>query len=142
MQGIRFGSAELYNVMEQFKTEVMDCIVVGRKRPEDIDETIMMCLKLQAGLKLSEALTDAIRQNIRTSLSPRHIPGFILQVKDIPYTANGKKVENAVRVIVSGIDGKDSGTVVNPECLAEYSQFAKLEGSSADLLRAKRDAKI
>jgi acetoacetyl-CoA synthetase len=51
-------------------------------------------------------------------------------VRDVPYTANGKKVENAVKVIVSGQSLVASGMVVNPEFLDEYRQFVDLGGAS------------
>lgn len=38
--GVRFGSAEIYNVVERlFAAEVLDSIVVGQRRPGDADES-------------------------------------------------------------------------------------------------------
>ena len=74
---------------------------------------------------LTPALKSSIADAIRTTLTPRHVPRHLIQVQDIPYTANGKKVENVVRDIVSGRLTTVSGTVVNPECLEEYKIWAK-----------------
>ena len=32
----------------------------------------------------------------------RHVPALILEIKDIPYTVNGKKVEVAVKRVIAG----------------------------------------
>lgn len=45
------------------------------------------------------------------------------------YTVNGKKVEVAVKQIVSGSTLKPSGAVSNPDVLGEYYKFAKLPAS-------------
>lgn len=43
------------------------------------------------------------------------------------YTVNGKKIEIAVKRIVSGIDVQPSGTVANPESLKHYYKYRDLE---------------
>jgi acetoacetyl-CoA synthetase len=121
--GVRFGTAELYGVLDHF-AEVEDCIAVGQKFPGQQDERVLLFLKLPNGKQLTEDLRSRIASAIKESLSPRHVPAGIHQVKDIPYTVNGKKIENIVRDIVSARKGKVSGTVANPECLDEYQKFA------------------
>jgi len=44
-----------------------------------------------------------------------------------PYTINGKKVEIAIKKIISGLDVKVSSTVTNPESLKKYEQFKTVE---------------
>ena len=43
---------------------------------------------------------EKIKQLIKTKCSPRHVPSIVLQVNDIPYTINGKKVEVAIKKII------------------------------------------
>lgn len=126
--GVRFGTAELYGIVDKFD-EVEDCIAVGQRREEDTDEQVLLFLKLKKG-PLHDSLRERIRNAIRTSLSPRHVPAYTLEVADIPYTANGKKIENIVRDVVSGRVPKVGGTAVNPECLEGYKQFASLPSPS------------
>jgi len=45
----------------------------------------------------------------------------------LQYTVNGKKIEIAVKQIVSGSDLKPSGTVANPESLQLYSKYRDIE---------------
>lgn len=127
--GIRFGSAEIYSIVESlhFNTTLSDTLCVGRKRPSDRDETVFLFVKMRPGHSLTNALKREIEMAIRTSLSPRHVPGFILPVSEIPVTINGKKVEIAVKKIISGADVKVSSTVSNPECLKQYVKFRDWE---------------
>ncbi|KAF7305938.1 AMP-binding domain-containing protein [Mycena chlorophos] len=124
--GVRFGSAEIYTVLEQFTSVVDDSLCVGQRRPSDIDERVLLFLKMRAGHKLDDALVAKIKQAIRTALSIRHVPAFIFAVDDIPYTVNGKRIEIAVKQIVSGSNLKPSGTVANPESLKLYYKYRDL----------------
>lgn len=51
----------------------------------------------------------------------------------IKYTVNGKKIEIAVKQIVSGVDVVPSGTVANPEVLQLYYRYRVGAGAKAKL---------
>jgi acetoacetyl-CoA synthetase len=136
--GVRFGSAEIYTVLESFSDELDDSLCVGQRRSQDPDERVLLFLKMRSGRKLTPALIDRIKSAIRTSLSPRHVPAYVFDTTDIPYTVNGKKIEIAVKQIVSGSDLKPSGTVANPESLNLYYKYRDIEG----LLGVKTMAKL
>jgi len=125
--GVRFGSGEIYTVMEQFGDVVDDSIVIGQRRPQDVDERVLLFLKIRDGKSCTEDLKLRIRSAIRTALSARHVPSFIFEVPEIPYTVNNKKIEIAVKQIVSGSKIKPSGTVANPESLQHYYQYQNIE---------------
>ncbi|OSX66017.1 hypothetical protein POSPLADRAFT_1043540 [Postia placenta MAD-698-R-SB12] len=134
--GVRFGSAEIYSVLEGFSDAIDDSLCIGQRRPQDRDERVLLFLKMRPGHAFTNDLTDQIRSSIRKALSPRHVPAYIFSVEDIPYTVNGKKIEIAVKQIVSGSNLKPSGTVANPESLTHYYKFRELEklvGSRAKL---------
>lgn len=126
--GVRFGSAELYSVVDKF-SDIEDSIAVGQRFTQGHDEQVLMFVKLGQG-KLHRELEQSIRDAIRNSLSARHVPAHIFQVKDIPYTVNGKKVERLVRDVVCGRKIVPSGTTANPECLEEYCQYERLRHSA------------
>ncbi|KAJ7267595.1 acetoacetate-CoA ligase [Mycena haematopus] len=132
--GVRFGAGEIYSVLEDFSATVSDMLCVGQRRPQDEDERVLLFLKMQEGSVLDDRLVWCIKNAIRTGLSPRHVPAYIFAVDDIPYTSNGKRIEIAVKQIVSGVDTKPSGTVANPESLKLYYKYRDLE---ANLPRAK-----
>lgn len=82
--GVRFGSGEIYTVMEQFSSSVEDSVCVGQRRPQDKDERIMLFVKMRRGGIFSEVLIDEIKRAIKTGLSARHVPDMIYEVQDIP----------------------------------------------------------
>lgn len=81
--GVRFGSAEIYNVVDRF-TQVEDALCVGQKIKNQDDERVVLFLKIKDGYTLSDDLIKSIKTTIRSELSPRHVPAFILPIKDIP----------------------------------------------------------
>ncbi|RFU35237.1 hypothetical protein B7463_g1110, partial [Scytalidium lignicola] len=125
--GVRFGSAEIYCVLENGFPQLVDSICVGQRRPEDVDETVMLFCLMKPGEKLTTKLVNDIKAAIRKELSPRHVPKYIFETPAIPTTVNLKKVELPVKQIVSGKIIKPSGTLLNPESLDYYYQFAKVE---------------
>lgn len=136
--GVRFGSAEIYTVLESFSDELDDSLCVGQRRTQDPDERVLLFLKMRSGRTLTPALIDRIKSAIRTSLSSRHVPAYVFDTKDIPYTVNGKKIEIAVKQIVSGSNLKPSGTVANPESLELYYKYRDIES----VVGAKTMAKL
>jgi acetoacetyl-CoA synthetase len=124
--GVRFGSAELYNVLlKHFPDQVEDGLAIGRRRPEDSDETVVLFLKMKEGVKFSEELVQSIKSVVRKELSARHVPGVVDECPDIPFTTNGKKIEKAVKQILCGLNIKTSTSVANPECLEFYKQWSE-----------------
>lgn len=125
--GVRFGSAEIYNVLlKHFADEVEDSLCVGRRREGiDTDETVVLFVKLAHG-KSSDVsdIAARIRTVIRKELSPRHVPGIIDACPEIPVTSNGKKVENAVKQILCGLNIKIGASVANASCLDWYRKWA------------------
>jgi acetoacetyl-CoA synthetase len=119
--GVRFGSAELYNILEDF-SEIEDCLVVGQKYQND--ERVLLFCKMKNDYLLTLDFIDRIKKLIRTRLSPRHVPALILTAPDIPYTINGKKVEVAVKRILSGETIVHSGTFRNPESLNYFRSLS------------------
>ena len=67
-----------------------------------------------------------IKSEIRNNLSPKHLPADIIQIQDIPYTLNGKKVELAIKNIIEGNDVENVESISNPDCLDEYYKKIKL----------------
>ncbi|KAL3481708.1 hypothetical protein BJX99DRAFT_218147 [Aspergillus californicus] len=123
--GVRFGTAEIYSVLDRF-TSIQDYIAVAQKLPGPVardDERVLLFIKMLKG-ELTTELVSSITSAIRRALSPRHVPAEYIQVKDIPYTLNGKRMENLVRDIVAGHQPSAS-TVANPECLEEYTRFRR-----------------
>ncbi|KIY01453.1 uncharacterized protein Z520_03005 [Fonsecaea multimorphosa CBS 102226] len=126
--GVRFGSSDIYGVIDTFFSEtVADSICVGQRRPQDDDESVMLFLLMKPGKRFTADLVREIKAVIRRELSPRHVPRYVFETPEIPTTINAKKVELPVKQIVSGKVVKPSGTLSNPKSLQYYYQFAKDE---------------
>lgn len=80
--GVRFGSAELYEVIDMcFAPEashhahtIVDCLAVGQSIAQGADERVILFVKLLEGETLSEELEKRIKHEIRTRRSARHVP--------------------------------------------------------------------
>lgn len=126
--GVRFGSAEIYSVIERhFAESVSDTICVGQRRPQDNDERVVLFVLMKPGHRFNPRLVKEIRSRIAEETSKRHVPKFIFETREIPTTVNGKKVELPVKQIVSGKIVKPSGTLLNPGSLEYYYRFAQDE---------------
>jgi len=72
---------------------------------------------------MTEELQRAIRKSLREKASPRHVPAKIIEVPDIPYTMNMKKVESAVTALVQGRPVVNRDALANPESLDHYERI-------------------
>jgi acetoacetyl-CoA synthetase len=76
-------------------------------------------------VELTEELVNRIKNTIRLNTTPRHVPAKILNIKDIPYTISGKKVELAVRNLIHGQPVLNKDALANPEVLEYYRDIAE-----------------
>ena len=118
--GVRIGTAEIYRSIENFEG-IIDSVVIGK--PEDSDVSIILCVKLSENSIITDDLIEKIKAQIRKSTTPRHVPTYIFQVQDIPYTISGKKVEKAVLHSILGKKVKNQDALINPQSLNEYSNL-------------------
>ncbi|CAM5101078.1 unnamed protein product [Natator depressus] len=123
--GVRFGSSEIYNIVEAFE-EVSDSLCVPQYNKEG-EERVILFLKMASDQVFSQDLVKRIRDAIRIALSARHVPSLILETKGIPYTINGKKVEVAVKQVIAGKDVDQRGSFSNPETLDLYQNIPELQ---------------
>ncbi|KAL6879250.1 acetoacetate-CoA ligase [Trichoderma novae-zelandiae] len=126
--GVRFGSADIYAVLEKwFPEEIADSLCVGQRRPQDVDERVVLFVVMRPGLRLEGGLAGRIRGAVARELTKRHVPTYVFEVPEIPVTVNGKKVEMPVKKIISGQTIKPSGTLLNPQCLDHFYRYQKIE---------------
>ncbi len=122
--GVRIGTAEIYRQVEQLD-EIADSLVIGQPWRNDI--RVVLFVKMMPGYELDDALRDRIRRTIRSNASPRHVPAKILEVPDVPYTLNMKKVELAVKKVIQGRTVLNKDALRNPEILDHYANMPELQ---------------
>lgn len=123
--GVRFGSSEIYNIVEAFD-EVEDSLCVPQYN-RDGEERVVLFLKMASRHTFQPDLVKRIRDAIRLGLSARHVPSLILETRGIPYTLNGKKVEVAVKQVMAGRTVEHRGAFSNPETLDLYRDIPELQ---------------
>ena len=123
--GVRIGTAEIYNQVERIN-EIESAACIGQDWDNDV--RVVLFVKLRSGVTLDAALTQKIKQQIRTGASQRHMPAKIIAVADIPMTKTGKVVELAVRDVVHGRPAKNEEALANPQALLLFAGLAELAG--------------
>jgi acetoacetyl-CoA synthetase len=124
--GIRMGTAELYRAVEALP-EVLDSLVVdleylGR------ESYMPLFVVLREGLTLDAALEARLRDAIRTGLSARHLPNQIFQVRAIPRTLSGKKMELPVKKLLLGAEPAqvlNRDAMANADSIDWFVEFAR-----------------
>ncbi|ROW14962.1 hypothetical protein VPNG_03322 [Cytospora leucostoma] len=132
--------AGIYNILARFFAhEVEDAVCVGRRRPGvDKDEAVCLFVVIK---KKDEGVPDGgnnkpfvrgdtdkrIRDVIRAQLSPRHVPAVVDECgpAGVPRTSNGKKIEVAVKQVLSGEVVRTNASVANPEALEWFRAWAE-----------------
>lgn len=125
-QGIRMGTSEIYRVVELLDVVadslIIDLELLGR------ESRLILFVVLQAGRVLDSVVEQAIKQQVRRELSPRHVPDDVVQINAVPYTLSGKKIEVPIRKILLGMDVDTSanrGSMRNPEALDFFIDYGK-----------------
>jgi acetoacetyl-CoA synthetase len=119
------GTSELYRAVEALP-EVLDSLVVdleylGR------ESYMPLFVVLRDGIVLDQALTKRLRDAIKTALTPRHVPNEIFQVKAVPRTLSGKKMELPVKKLLMGTPAEQVfklDAMANADCVAWFADFA------------------
>jgi acetoacetyl-CoA synthetase len=120
--GVRLGTSDFYSVVEDL-AEVADTLVVHLDDRQGGAGELILFLQLAPGAELDDALRARIAAELRTSLSPRHVPDEMLTVPLIPRTLSGKKVEIPVKRILMGALPREAASeeaLAAPEVLAPF----------------------
>ncbi|MFC7276832.1 acetoacetate--CoA ligase [Paractinoplanes rhizophilus] len=124
--GVRLGTAEFYSVVEALP-EVVDSVVVHLEQAGNPNGELLLFVVLADGAELTDELVGTIRRELRTALSPRHIPDEIFQVRAVPRTLSAKKLEVPVKRILTGTPVESAaakGALVNPDSLVAFEELA------------------
>ena len=98
--------------------KIIECVAVEHNLYTDTE--VILFVKLNSNYSLDDILIKNIKLEIRTNLSPKHIPSKIFEVSDIPKTKSGKIVELSIKNIINGMEIENKNALANPDCLKEY----------------------
>lgn len=116
--GIRIGTSEIYRAVESV-TGVSDSLVVDIS-DEKGNSYMPLFVVLKEGFALTDELKAQISQHIRKQCSPRHVPNAIFEIKEVPRTLNGKKLEVPIKKLFMGVPiekAVNKGAMSNPHTL-------------------------
>ena len=120
--GVRVGTAEFYAVVESLP-EVADSLVIHLEAADQL----LLFVALREGVALDDELRSRIAAELRSSLSPRHVPDLIRAVPAVPRTLSGKKLEVPVKRILTGTPpdvAASRGSLADPSSLDAFVALA------------------
>jgi acetoacetyl-CoA synthetase len=122
--GVRMGTSEFYRVVEALP-EVIDSLVIDTSGAGQTDGELLCFLVLADGTTLAD-IEPSLRRELRTRLSPRHVPDQFVVIDEVPRTLNGKKCEVPVKKILAGTPPEKAisrDALRNPESLEAFLEF-------------------
>ena len=125
--GVRLGTAEFYAVVEELP-EVADSLVIHLEDPSGGPGELLLFVVPAPGHEVDDALVARIRGELRSSLSPRHVPDRIHGVPAVPRTRTGKKLEVPAKRILLGADPDTVASrdaLVDPAALEPFAALAR-----------------
>jgi acetoacetyl-CoA synthetase len=129
--GVRMGTSEFYAVVEGIPG-IRDSLVVHLEDEHGGSGRLLLFVVLDQ-CSLDHELRERVSAEIRSALSPRHVPDEIRQVPAIPRTHSGKKLEVPVKRILLGKPPDDVvrlASLADPAALDAFIEFgAQLSGS-------------
>ncbi|MEU7525272.1 acetoacetate--CoA ligase [Saccharothrix sp. NPDC042600] len=123
--GVRMGTSEFYRVVEGVEG-VLDSLVIDTSGAGQTDGELLCFLVLAPGVDLS-AVEPLLKSELRTNLSPRHVPNRFIAVEEVPRTLNGKKCEVPVKKILAGTPPEKAvsrDALRNPDALTPFLALA------------------
>ncbi|GFR06245.1 acetoacetyl-CoA synthetase [Trichonephila clavata] len=81
---------------------------------------------MRNGYAFNPECKDKIANKIKTELWEDCVPELILEILDIPYNVNNKRMESIVRAIVETNRIPVTGNIKNPECLKYYCNVPEI----------------
>ena len=124
--GVRVGTSELYRVVEALP-EIRESLVVDTGAL-GVDGELILFVVLEEERELDDELHARLTDEIRTQLSPRHVPDEIIAVPDIPKTLSGKRLEVPVKRILLGANAEDVASpdaLANPDALRAFDDIGR-----------------
>ncbi len=123
--GVRIGTAEVYRCLEALP-EIADSLIVNLDLPGG-RFFMPLFVKMAEGHVLDDRIKKMICDRLAREYSPRHVPDRIYEVKEIPYTLTGKKMEVPLRRILMGWapdKAANRDAMSNPASLDYFVEFA------------------
>ena len=120
--GVRLGTADFYAVVDVLPG-VDDSLVIHLEDSDGGPGRLLLFVASAESDGADPELADKIKLELRTKLSPRHVPDDVRFVPSVPRTLSGKKLEVPVKRILRGERVSDVASVdalTDPHSLDAY----------------------
>ncbi|MFJ3779998.1 acetoacetate--CoA ligase [Streptomyces sp. NPDC090075] len=124
--GVRLGTAELYQVVEEIP-EIDDSLVVHLEDAAGGPGELILFVAVRTDAELDDSLRGRIVTDLRAALSPRHVPDRIVKVPGVPRNRSGKKLEVPVKRLLQGapvMEVAAPDSLANPAALDAFVGLA------------------
>jgi acetoacetyl-CoA synthetase len=123
--GVRLGSSDFYGVLEAMP-QIAETLVLGIEQPGG-GYYLPLFVVPAPGYELDDELIAAIKNELRTKRTPRHVPDEIIAAPAIPHTLTGKRLEVPIKKMLQGTPlekAANLAAVDNPDVVRWYADFA------------------
>ena len=132
--GVRLGTAEFYSVTDAHP-DLADSIVVHLEDADGGPGVLILLIATRSGEPLDDDARRDLAAELRTRLSPRHVPDVIEQFPAIPRTLTGKRIEVPVKRLLTGAD---PARVTSRDALTDPAAFDEIAAWAAAYARHAR----
>ncbi|KAF8781725.1 Acetoacetyl-CoA synthetase like protein [Argiope bruennichi] len=122
--GERFCAGDIYFGIDKLE-ELEDYICVGQDR-WDGETRAVLFVKLKKGRTFTPALKEKIIDSISREVTVDIVPKLILEIQDIPYNLNHKRMESTVRKILATNSIPEVSNIKNRESLQYYLNIPEI----------------
>lgn len=125
--GVRLGTAEYYAVLDSFPG-VADSVILHFEDPAGGMGALVLVVAAAPGAPSDADAERAIREVLRTTLSPRHVPDRIVWAPSVPRSVTGKRLEIPLKRLVQGSPLEqviDPAVLLRPDDLAATVELVR-----------------
>ncbi|BAC12460.1 acetoacetyl-CoA synthetase [Oceanobacillus iheyensis HTE831] len=129
--GIRIGTSEIYRAVDQIE-EVEDSLMIDLPQTNG-DSITPLFVVMKNSKPFTDEVKNSIKNNLKTHCSPRHVPTHMFEVKELPKTLNGKKIEVPIKKILMGESFEqvmNKGSLINESAIEYFINLAREWNSS------------
>ena len=123
--GVRLGTSDFYSVVEALP-EVLDSVIVHLEDSEGGPGTLILLVSGSGPGAIDDEVRQRIATTLRSQLSPRHVPDVVAEVRAIPRTLSGKKLEVPIKRMLQGEPAErvaSRGSLADPVALDEVAAW-------------------
>lgn len=123
-KGERFGAADIYFAIHSLD-ELQDYVCVSQQKYTG-DSRAVLFVKMKPGLTLTPEIRKKMEKKVDEELWEDCVPELIVEVPEIPYNLNNKRMESLIRKIVETNKIPEVMNIRNPDSLKYFLNIPEI----------------